>query len=99
MSPDSSGSSPDRETIEEKSHEQPVVAAAATTSTTTSHRKKNSYKVLHFTPQEDEYLKDGIQRHGYGKWAVILRDPTYRFQKGRSANSLLYRAARKKFPE
>ena len=48
-----------------------------------------------FTPKEDNYLKVGIERHGYGQWKVILRDPEFRFQEGGTANSLLSRAARR----
>ena len=51
-------------------------------------------KSLMFTPAEDGYLKAGIERHGYGQWKAILRDPEFRFQEGRTANSLLSRAAR-----
>ncbi|CAH3036519.1 unnamed protein product, partial [Porites lobata] len=49
-------------------------------------------KSLMFTPEEDNYLKAGIERHGYGQWKAILRDPEFRFQEGRTANSLLSRA-------
>ena len=59
-----------------------------------NNRKK---KLLLFTPEEDEYLKNGIRRHGFGQWTAILRDPRYMFQKGRTANSLLNRASRKWF--
>ena len=52
-------------------------------------------KSLMFTPAEDGYLKAGIERHGYGQWKAILRDPDFRFQEGRTANSLLSRAARR----
>ena len=52
-------------------------------------------KSLMFTPEEDNHLKAGIERHGYGQWKAILRDPEYRFQEGRTANSLLSRAARR----
>ena len=52
-------------------------------------------KSLMFTPAEDHYLKAGIERHGYGQWKAILRDPEFRFQEGRTANSLLSRAARR----
>ena len=37
---------------------------------------------------EDNYLKAGIERHGYGQWKAILRDPEFRVQEGRTANSL-----------
>ena len=52
-------------------------------------------KSLMFTPAEDGCLKAGIERHGYGQWKAILRDPEFRFQEGRTANSLLSRAARR----
>ena len=52
-------------------------------------------KSLMFTPEEDNYLKAGIERYGYGQWKAILRDSEFRFQKGRTANSLLSRAARR----
>ncbi|CAH3023554.1 unnamed protein product, partial [Porites evermanni] len=49
-------------------------------------------KSLMFTLEEDNYLKAGIERHSYGQWKAILRDPEFRFQEGRTANSLLSRA-------
>ena len=52
-------------------------------------------KSLMFTPEEDNYLKAGIERHGYSQWKAIIRDPEFRFQEGRTANSLLSRAARR----
>ena len=52
-------------------------------------------KILLFTADEDKYLRAGINCHGYGHWSAILRDPRYKFQKGRTANSLLNRALRK----
>ena len=52
-------------------------------------------KLLLFTTKEDECLKDGIKEHGFGQWSAILRDPRYKFQTGRTANSLLNRANRK----
>ena len=52
-------------------------------------------KSLMFTPEEDNYLKAGIEQHGYGQWKVILRDCEFHFQEGRTAKSLLSRAARR----
>ena len=52
-------------------------------------------KSLMFTPEEDNYLKAGIEQHGYDQWKAILRNPEFRFQEGRTANSLLSRAARR----
>ena len=43
---------------------------------------------LRFTTDEDDFLKRGIDKHGFGQWTVILRDPDFRFQKGRLADSL-----------
>ena len=51
-------------------------------------------KILPFTPEEDKYLKMGLDRHGFGNWTAILRANFY-FQKGRKPNSLLNRASRK----
>lgn len=67
-------------------------------------KRENAFKVtefsarkksLMFTPEEDSYLKAGIKRYGHGQWKAILRDPELHFQKGRTANSLLSRAARR----
>ena len=52
-------------------------------------------KILLFTPEEDKYLKMGLDRHGFGNWTAILRDPDFHFHKGRKPNSLLNRAIRK----
>ena len=52
-------------------------------------------KSVMFTSDEDRYLKAGIKRYGSGQWQAILRDPEFEFQKGRTANSLLSRAARR----
>ena len=48
-------------------------------------------KILLFT----QYLRIGLERHGFGNWTAILRDSGFHFQKGRKPNSLLNRAARK----
>ncbi|CAH3170699.1 unnamed protein product [Porites lobata] len=59
--------------------------------TDTSTRRKS----LMFTPVEDKFLKAGLKRHGFGQWKAILTDPDFQFQKGRTANSPLSRAARR----
>ena len=43
---------------------------------------------LRFTTDEDDLLKRGIDKHGFGQWTAILRDPDFRFQKGRLADCL-----------
>ena len=30
---------------------------------------------LRFTTDEDDFLKRGIDKHGFGQWTAILRDP------------------------
>ena len=42
---------------------------------------------LRFTTDEDDFLKRGIDKHGFGQWTAILRDPEFRFKKGRLADS------------
>ena len=52
---------------------------------------------LRFTTDEDDFLKKGIDKHRFGQWTAILRDPDFRFQKGRLADSLKKRAELKFF--
>lgn len=47
---------------------------------------------LGFTTDEDDILTRGIDKHGFGQWTAILRDPDFRFQKRRLAGSLKKRA-------
>ena len=58
-----------------------------------SHR--NIRHVLKFTTEEDNFLKEGITKHGFGQWTAILRDDDFQFQDGRTANSLKKRAGMK----
>ena len=34
--------------------------------------------MMKFTTDEDEFLKRGIDRHGYGQWTAILRDSDFK---------------------
>ena len=54
-------------------------------------------RVLKFTSNEDDCLKRGVDRHGFGQWTAILRDPDFKFQEGRTADSLKKRAGLKPF--
>ena len=36
---------------------------------------------LRFTTHEDDLLKKGIDKHGFGRWTAILRDSSFGFQK------------------
>ena len=45
-------------------------------------RIQRSYRrMLKFTVDEDEFLKKGTHKHGFGQWTAILRDPTTNFRK------------------
>ena len=56
------------------------------------HLQRKTRHVLKFTKEEDDFLKEGITQHGFGQWTAILRDPEFRFQDGRTADSLKKRA-------
>ena len=56
---------------------------------------KNILHVLKFTKEEDDFLKEGITKHGFGQWTAILRDDDFQFQDGRTADSLKKRAGMK----
>ena len=58
-----------------------------------SHR--NLHHVLKFTKEEDDFLGKGINKHGFGQWTAILRDHDFKFQDGRTADSLNKRAGMK----
>ena len=59
--------------------------------------QRNIRHVLKFTTEEDYFLKEGITNHGFGQWTAILRDPEFKFQRGRTADSLKKRAGLKNF--
>ena len=61
----------------------------------TERSQRNTRHVLKFTKQEDDFLKEGITKHGFGQWTAILRDDDFQFQDGRTANSLKKRAGMK----
>ena len=58
-----------------------------------SHR--NLRHVLKFSKEEDDFLREGINKHGFGQWTAILRDHDFKFQDGRTADSLKKRAGMK----
>ena len=45
-----------------------------------------------FSHQEDLCIKKGIKKHGWGQWALILRDPDFNFNVNRGTNTLQRRA-------
>ena len=54
--------------------------------------QRNHRRMLKFASNEDDCLKQGINRHGFGQWTAILRDPDYIFEEGRTVDSLKNRA-------
>ena len=56
---------------------------------------KNIRHVLKFTKKEDDFLKEGITKHGFGQWTAILRYDDFQFQDGRTADSLKKKAGMK----
>ena len=57
--------------------------------------QRKLHRVMKFTADEDDFLKQGINRHGYGQWTAILRDSDFKFQAGRTADSLKKRTGLK----
>ena len=57
--------------------------------------QRKLHRVMKFTADEDDFLKRGIDRHGYVQWTAILRDSDFKFQEGRTADSLKKRAGLK----
>ena len=57
--------------------------------------QRKVHRVMKFTVDEDDFLKQGINRHGYGQWTAILRDSDFKFQAGRTTDSLKKRAGLK----
>ena len=55
----------------------------------------NIRHVLKFTKEEDDFLKEGITKHRFGQWTAILRDLDFKFQDGRTPDSLKKRAGMK----
>ena len=80
------------ETMEKASLSPPRKAVIPTENLRTQRRL---HRVIKFTADEDDFLKRGIDRHGYGKWTAILRDPEFKFQTGRTPDSLKKRAGLK----
>ena len=54
--------------------------------------QRSHRRILKFTADEDKFLEEGIDKHGFGQWSAILRDSEFKFQEGRMADSLKKRA-------
>ena len=49
-------------------------------------------RLMRFTPDEDQALKEGIKRYGLGHWAKILKDESFLFHSSRTRDTLRVRA-------
>lgn len=47
---------------------------------------------IHFTKEEDQYLRKGLEKYGRGSWATILNDADFTFHPSRNRNTLRIRA-------
>ena len=54
-------------------------------------------KKIPFSPQEDNFILEGIKRYGMGKWKSILNDPQFSFSPTRTTATLMIRAKHRKF--
>ena len=57
--------------------------------------QRKLHRVMKFTADEEDFLKQGINIDGYEQWTAILRDFDFKFQAGRTADSLKKRAGLK----
>ena len=49
-------------------------------------------KKVPFSEMEDSFLKQGVLKHGMGKWTSILNDSNYKFHSFRKGSKLAVRA-------
>ena len=49
-------------------------------------------RLIRFTPEEDTFLKKGIEIYGLGKWSRILHDKNLKFHPARTRDTLRVRA-------
>lgn len=47
-----------------------------------------------FTEEEDDFIRQGVKKHGYGHWSEILKDPEYKFHDGRSRDAVRMRSTK-----
>ena len=45
-----------------------------------------------FSDSEDNFIRKGISKYGYGRWASILNDPSFKFHPSRKPCTLAVRA-------
>ena len=76
----------------EKSHKIVVKQPTVVLNDIASENKRNGRgKMVAFTKAEDNFLRDGVKKHG-NSWTKILRDDLFRFNRSRKTCTLLQRA-------
>ena len=48
-----------------------------------------------FSDSEDNFIRKGISKYGYGRWSSILNDPSFKFYPSRKPCTLALRAKKK----
>ena len=54
-------------------------------------------KKVPFTEMEDNFIREGIKKHGCSRWKAILSDPNFKFDPSRTTATILTRAKTKGF--
>ena len=49
-------------------------------------------KKVAFSDSEDNFIRKGISKYGYGRWTSILNDPSFKFHPSRKPCTLAVRA-------
>ena len=49
-------------------------------------------KKVAFSDSEDDFIRKGISKYGYGRWTSILNDPNFKFHPSRKPCTLAVRA-------
>ena len=80
-----SSSTPSVESMETASLSPPKKAVTPTENART---QSILNRVMKSTAYDNDFLKRGINRYGYGQWTAIMRDFDFKFQKGRTTDSL-----------
>ena len=53
---------------------------------------RSNSRCVCFSNEEDRFITEGINKHGFGRWTAILKDPDYNFLGTRTCDSIMKRA-------
>jgi len=75
----------------------PATSNADTTVSTVSSNKTHENSIVRkrkvlFSKMEDQFIADGIKKHGKGRWTAILSDTEYNFDSARKVGAIATRA-------